>query len=56
MSNTGLATSIGDVKVEVDWNILLYGLLGTMLAGAVGGLIPAIQAASLKPAEVLLNE
>jgi putative ABC transport system permease protein len=56
MSNTGLATSIGDVKVEVDWNILLYGLLGTMLAGAVGGLIPAIQAASLKPAEVLRNE
>jgi len=55
-NNTGISARIGDIDVNLDWQLLLYGLLGTMAIGALGGLIPAGYAASLKPAEVLRND
>ncbi len=40
-------------EIGIDWPVLLFTLLITIGAGTLSGLIPALQASSARPAEVL---
>ena len=41
------------LRLVVDWTTIGYGLLVTLIMGAVGGLVPALTAMRLKPLESL---
>jgi ABC-type antimicrobial peptide transport system permease subunit len=41
------------LRVTVDWAILMYGMLFSLIMGAIGGLLPALSAMRFKLLETL---
>lgn len=56
MGRTGMGVLVGTVDVSVTWILTGWAVLGGILLGLAGGLIPSLVAAGLKPAEVIRND
>ena len=44
------------LKVTIDFQIILYGLIFAVILGMISGLMPARQASKLKPVDALRYE
>ncbi len=61
---TGMALAIGPIAkqagfpliVQVEWTVLVIGLLFAFIVGMVSGILPAYQASKLKPVDALRYE
>lgn len=45
-----------DISAQLDWTIILYGLVGAVLIAAIGSLLTAYFIAKIRPAEVMRSE
>jgi lipoprotein-releasing system permease protein len=45
-----------EIPTEVDWNMAVYIVAGSILAGLIGALVPAIRAGRMQPVEALRYE
>jgi len=52
----GMGLVVGTVDVAITWGLAGFAALGGIVLGLVGGLIPSLVAANLKPAEVIRGE
>ncbi len=55
LARVGLVHGLG-LKIELEWNYIIYSALAGMASGLIGSLYPALRAASQDPVEALSYE